>query len=56
MEPFDPTAARELSPANRPTTTTSAALKNNCNTLDAINGNENSNKFFKIEPSLKLSV
>ena len=30
IDVFEPTAAKELSPANLPTTITSAALKNNC--------------------------
>ena len=35
---FDPTAASALSPANRPTTTISAALNSNCKMLEHING------------------
>ena len=35
---LEPTAARELSPANLPTTTMSAALNSSCKTLEHISG------------------
>ena len=56
IEPFEPTAANEFFPANRPTTTTSAALKNNCNTLDAISGNANNNNLFKAVKAQKQKL
>ena len=40
-EPVEPTAANDCLPANCPTTTTSAALNNNCKTLERINGIQN---------------
>jgi hypothetical protein len=46
-EEVDPTAARELSPANRPTTTISAALNKSCRILEHISGMANN----KILPS-----
>ena len=51
-DPVEPTAARHRSPcwANRPTTTTSAALNNSCNMLERISGTVNSSSFFKIGP------
>ena len=51
-EPVDPTAPKELSPANLPTTITSAVLKRICNKLEKINGTENCKSFFTIEPSV----
>ena len=45
-----PTAANDSSPANWPTTITSAALNKSCNILEQINGIENFNKTQKIEP------
>ena len=52
---FEPTAARELSPANFPTTTISAALKSSCRILENISGIVNASIFFSIEP-LHISI
>ena len=41
-EVLEPTAAKASLPANRPTTTTSAALNRSCNRLEAISGRANS--------------
>ena len=51
-ELVEPTAAREASPAKRPTTTISAALKSNCKILDKIKGIENFNKLTRIGPEV----
>ena len=52
---FEPTAARELSPAKRPTTTMSAALNKSCNIPEHISGRVNISIFFRIEP-LHISI
>ena len=51
-EPVEPTAARELSPAKRPTTTTSAALKSSCKRLEKIRGIEKASSLEKTGPSV----
>ena len=52
---FEPTAARELSPANLPTTTISAALNNSCKMLEHIKGIVKISIFFKMDP-LHMSI
>ena len=54
-ELVEPTAARELSPANRPTTIMSAALNRSCNTPEHISGKANSNIFLSMGP-LHISI
>ena len=51
----EPTAARELSPAKRPTTMMSAALKSICRMLENIRGKANISIFFNIGP-LTISI
>ena len=52
---LDPTAAMELSPANLPTTITSAALNKSCSTPEHISGNANRTIFLKTGP-LVMSI
>ena len=54
-EVVEPTAARELSPAHRPTTTMSAALKSSCRTLEHISGMENRSILERMGP-LHISI
>ena len=51
-ELVDPTAAKEFSPANWPTTTISAALKRSCKTPEKIRGPEKRINFPTIEPDV----
>ena len=51
--PLEPTAASAVLPANRPTTTTSAALKSSCRMLDAASGSENRMIFWSIGPLVR---
>ena len=55
MDELEPTAAKELSPANRPTTMISAALNNSCKTLEHISGTVNWSSFGRIAP-LHISI
>gem|GEM_PF-6733424 len=50
-EPVQPTAAKASSPANFPTTTTSAALNSSCRMLESIRGTANLSIFGNICPS-----
>ncbi len=52
---FDPTAASALSPANRPTTTISAALNSSCRMLEHISGNAKRSILPNTEP-LHMSI
>ena len=52
---LEPTAARELSPANLPTTTMSAALNNSCKTLEHISGRAKASIFGSSLP-LHMSI
>ncbi|MPM28228.1 hypothetical protein SDC9_74747 [bioreactor metagenome] len=52
---LDPTAAMELSPENRPTTITSAALNSSWSTPEAISGTAKRSIFFRIGP-LHISI
>lgn len=54
--PFEPTAASAVLPANRPTTTTSAALNRSCKMLDAASGRENRMIFFSSGPLVRSPV
>jgi hypothetical protein len=51
--PLEPTAARAVLPAKRPTTTTSAALNSSCKMLDAASGSENRMIFCSIGPLVR---
>ena len=51
-ELVDPTAARELSPAKRPTTMMSAALNRSCKMPDPISGRANRSIFFRTGPDV----
>ena len=55
IEELEPTAARELSPAQRPTTMMSAALKRSCRMLENISGRANCKSFGRIAP-LHISI
>ena len=55
MELLEPTAARELSPAQRPTTMMSAALNSSCKMLEHISGSVNCRSFGRMDP-LHMSI
>ena len=55
-EVLEPTAARELSPAQRPTTTTSAALNSSCSMVERVSGTAKRSSFGRIAPcSMSIS-
>jgi hypothetical protein len=54
-ELVDPTAASAASPAQRPTTTTSAALNSSCSRLESISGRAN-NKIFPASGPCTISI
>jgi len=54
MELVEPTAAKDSSPANRPTTMMSAALYNNCRMPDRITGIAKDQRAGKSFPCVKL--